>query len=191
MTLGPEHWCPLVGDVDIQGPVAGGRHGWPFGAGVEDLAVLGYVEEEYFVAGMAPTYALAAHSAYTRDGRWSAERSQVVPFRTRIVVRASSRVEQRVHGARSAIRAGTELQALAGHTETAAAHREGLLERMKTRNQDYSKSGPAPRPPTISVILGRERRTEPQLTVGPPSRLGPATASSGSTGRLRLSRTRR
>jgi Alpha/beta hydrolase domain len=136
MTLGPEHWCPLVGDVEIQGPVAGGRHGWPFGASVEDLAVLGYVEEEYFVAGMAPTYALAPDSAYTRDGRWSAEWSQVVPFRTRIVVRASSRVEQRVHGARAAIRAGTELQALAGHTETAAAHREGLLERMKARNQD-------------------------------------------------------
>jgi hypothetical protein len=49
--------------------------------------VLGYVEEDYFIAGMASTYALAPNSAYTRDGRWSAERSQVVPFRTRIVVR--------------------------------------------------------------------------------------------------------
>jgi enoyl-CoA hydratase len=36
-----------------------------------------------------------------------------------------------VWGARAAIRAGTELQALAGHTETAHARREGLLERMK------------------------------------------------------------
>ena len=36
-----------------------------------------------------------------------------------------------VWGARAAIRAGTELQALAGHTETAARHRDGLLERMK------------------------------------------------------------
>lgn len=36
-----------------------------------------------------------------------------------------------VWGARSAIRAGTELQALASHTETATRHREGLLERMK------------------------------------------------------------
>jgi len=36
-----------------------------------------------------------------------------------------------VWGARAAIRAGTELQALAGHTATAAARREGLLERMK------------------------------------------------------------
>jgi enoyl-CoA hydratase len=39
-----------------------------------------------------------------------------------------------VWGARAAIRAGTELQALAGHTKTAAAQREGLLERMKAQS---------------------------------------------------------
>jgi enoyl-CoA hydratase len=36
-----------------------------------------------------------------------------------------------VWGARAAIRAGTELQALAGHTETAARVRDNLLERMR------------------------------------------------------------
>jgi enoyl-CoA hydratase len=36
-----------------------------------------------------------------------------------------------VWGARAAIRAGTELQALAGHTQTAAEHRQGLLDRLK------------------------------------------------------------
>jgi len=36
-----------------------------------------------------------------------------------------------VWGARAAIRAGTELQALAGHTQTAAAYRDGLLEHLK------------------------------------------------------------
>ena len=36
-----------------------------------------------------------------------------------------------VWGARAAIRAGTELQALAGHTQTAATYREGLLEHLK------------------------------------------------------------
>ena len=36
-----------------------------------------------------------------------------------------------VWGARAAIRAGTELQALAGHTQTAEANRQGLLARMK------------------------------------------------------------
>jgi hypothetical protein len=87
MTPGPACWCPLVDEVEIQGPVRGGRHGSPFGASIEDLAALGYIEEEYFIAGMAPTYALAPDSAYTRDGRWSAEQSQMVPFRTRIVVR--------------------------------------------------------------------------------------------------------
>jgi hypothetical protein len=43
MTLGPASWCLLVGDMEIQGPVSGGRHGWPFGASIEDLAALGYV----------------------------------------------------------------------------------------------------------------------------------------------------
>ena len=36
-----------------------------------------------------------------------------------------------VWGARAAIRAGTELQALAAHTQTAAEHRQGLLDRLK------------------------------------------------------------
>src|SRR5205814_7003921 len=40
-----------------------------------------------------------------------------------------------VWGARAAIRAGTELQALAGHTRTAAERRDGLLERMKGENR--------------------------------------------------------
>lgn len=31
MTLGPVSWCLLVGDVETQGPVTGGRHGWLFG----------------------------------------------------------------------------------------------------------------------------------------------------------------
>jgi enoyl-CoA hydratase len=38
-----------------------------------------------------------------------------------------------VWGARAAIRAGTELQALAGHSQSATAHREGLLERMRSQ----------------------------------------------------------
>jgi enoyl-CoA hydratase len=38
-----------------------------------------------------------------------------------------------VWGARAAIRAGTELQALAGHTQTAESNRQGLLERMKNQ----------------------------------------------------------
>jgi enoyl-CoA hydratase len=41
-----------------------------------------------------------------------------------------------VWGARAAIRAGTELQALAAHTATATANRTGLLERMKATSAD-------------------------------------------------------
>ena len=41
-----------------------------------------------------------------------------------------------VWGARAAIRAGTELQALAGHTQTAAAYREGLLEHLKSARRN-------------------------------------------------------
>ena len=41
-----------------------------------------------------------------------------------------------VWGARAAIRAGTELQALAGHTETAARLRDNLLETMKATTSE-------------------------------------------------------
>jgi enoyl-CoA hydratase len=40
-----------------------------------------------------------------------------------------------VWGARAAIRAGTELQALAGHTATAATYRDGLLEHLKRQTK--------------------------------------------------------
>jgi len=40
-----------------------------------------------------------------------------------------------VWGARAAIRAGTELQALAGHSQSAAEYRDGLLERLKQVNR--------------------------------------------------------
>jgi enoyl-CoA hydratase len=49
-----------------------------------------------------------------------------------------------VWGARAAIRAGTELQALAAHTATATANRAGLLERVKAASagrQDPARHG--------------------------------------------------
>jgi Alpha/beta hydrolase domain len=69
----------------ITGPVRGGSHGWPFGAATVDLAAQGYVEEEYFVEGVAPRYRLLGEP--TRDGRWAAERGGSDPFKTRVVVR--------------------------------------------------------------------------------------------------------
>ena len=41
-----------------------------------------------------------------------------------------------VWGARAAIRAGTELQALAGHTATAARYRDGLFEHIKRSTRE-------------------------------------------------------
>lgn len=45
MTLGPACWCLLVGDVEIQGPVTGGRHGLPFGG-----IVIAFQKEEVLLA---------------------------------------------------------------------------------------------------------------------------------------------
>jgi len=36
----------------VEGPVSGGRHGWPFAASLQDVARLGYVEAEFFLAGI-------------------------------------------------------------------------------------------------------------------------------------------
>ena len=57
---------------------------------------------------------------------WPACPSDLTQINKRSVHRAFD-----VWGARAAIRAGTELQALAGHTQTAESNRQGLLERMK------------------------------------------------------------
>ena len=46
-----------------------------------------------------------------------------------------------VWGARAAIRAGTELQALAGHTESAARIRENLLAQVKETARQQPLSG--------------------------------------------------
>jgi hypothetical protein len=47
----------MAGDTEIQVPVMDGRHRWPFVASIEDLAAVGYAEEEYVIAGIAPMYA--------------------------------------------------------------------------------------------------------------------------------------
>ena len=52
---------------------------------------------------------------------------------TRISKRSVHRAFE-VWGARAAIRAGAELQGLAGHTQKAAEHRQGLLDRLKRQN---------------------------------------------------------
>jgi Alpha/beta hydrolase domain len=69
----------------VTGPIRGGRHGWPFGAFYGDIGALGYVEEEYFIAGQALRFAPVG--ALRQDGRWSVEPTTPAPYKTRILVR--------------------------------------------------------------------------------------------------------
>lgn len=71
--------------ISVQGPVSGGRHGWPFGAATRDVAAEGYAEEEFFFSGDAPRY--RAIGEFGIDGEWAAERAGSAPFVTRALVR--------------------------------------------------------------------------------------------------------
>lgn len=70
----------------VEGPITGGTHGWAFGCPLFDLADVGYVAEEFFLTGAATTFRQAQGSAWGRDGRWSAEPTGSVAYRTRFVV---------------------------------------------------------------------------------------------------------
>ena len=71
----------------LSGPITGGEHGRPFTSSVVDLAAHGYVEEEYFLAGTATTYAPAPGTTLGSDGRWDIVPAGTAPFPTRILVR--------------------------------------------------------------------------------------------------------
>lgn len=75
-----------AGEEMIEGPVTGGGHGWAFGRPLFDLKTRGYVEEEFFLTGKATTYRDAPGGTWGRDGRWQAQASAEVPFKTRILV---------------------------------------------------------------------------------------------------------
>src|ERR1700733_1360493 len=56
MTLGPACWCLLLHlDRESIGCGGNGYSGWC--SCIEDLTAGGYIEEDYFIACMAPTYA--------------------------------------------------------------------------------------------------------------------------------------
>ncbi len=71
--------------IKITGPIHGGTHGWPYAAAIVDLADQGYIEEEYFFEGAAPSYRPVGD--FGIDGRWTAERAGETVFKTRAVVR--------------------------------------------------------------------------------------------------------
>ncbi|MCB1647050.1 MAG: hypothetical protein KDI36_16435 [Pseudomonadales bacterium] len=70
----------------VTGPVTGGKFGWPFAASLQDVAQLGYIEEEYFLAGSAKRYRDINDSLSRRDGHWQAEEAGEAPFKTRMIV---------------------------------------------------------------------------------------------------------
>jgi hypothetical protein len=73
--------------MKVKGPVSGGAKGWPFASAAFDLAAIGYVEEEWFLEGEADTFRHRAGTTRSWDGRWEAEVSGALPFRTRVLVR--------------------------------------------------------------------------------------------------------
>ena len=73
--------------VRLEGPIRGGRHGRPWGSPLVDLSALSYVEEEWFLEGEAVTYELVSGTEASTDGRWQAEATGSLPYRTRVVVR--------------------------------------------------------------------------------------------------------
>lgn len=75
----------------VEGPVEGGRHGWPFGAYVGDIGDRGYIEHEFFVSGRATRFVAAG--PLTPDGRWSVLPSDTGDYRTRVLVRRPVSVE--------------------------------------------------------------------------------------------------
>jgi hypothetical protein len=76
-----------MGDATLSREVPTGERGRPFTSATFDLGAEGYVEEEWFLRGEAPAYAVATGSALTPDGRWSVEHASPRPFATRLLVR--------------------------------------------------------------------------------------------------------
>ena len=71
----------------VSGPIAVGRKGRPFTSSLFDLSPFGYVEEEYFIEGMANSYKPAPGSTLRPDGHWDVVVSGTQPYKSRFIVR--------------------------------------------------------------------------------------------------------
>lgn len=69
----------------IEGPVAGGRRGYPFCASLRDLAEKDYVEAEFFMTGEALQY--EPEGELDETGKWSVSPGARAPYTTRLLVR--------------------------------------------------------------------------------------------------------
>ena len=83
-TTTPEENDMPTRDLTVTGPVNSGR-GIPQTATPIDLSSAGYVEEEFFVSGVATSYSPTGEIGF--DGHWNAVPASTAPFTTRILVR--------------------------------------------------------------------------------------------------------
>ena len=76
-----------AGAATVTGPITGGKRNAAFAAPVVDVAVHGYLVEEFFLDGKASAYRLASGAEHSPDGKWMTEKeTEAVPYRTRILV---------------------------------------------------------------------------------------------------------
>ena len=64
-----------------------GKFGWLFGSYVGDLSQIGYVEEEYFIEGIAQLYEAVGELSAMGSGNWTIQPGLIAPYKTRILVR--------------------------------------------------------------------------------------------------------
>ncbi len=72
-------------EMTIPVPARCGSHGWAYGAYFGDLGKYNYIEEEYFLRGIAKR--CQPEGELTEDGKWTIEMSDSEPYQTRILVR--------------------------------------------------------------------------------------------------------
>ena len=75
-----------VASPTLAGPITGGAYGVPFNPlTTSDATKYGYEEQEYFLSGVATSY--APDGTWGEDGRWTATEAATAPFTTRMSVR--------------------------------------------------------------------------------------------------------
>ncbi|MDR0435653.1 MAG: hypothetical protein LBH11_02630 [Propionibacteriaceae bacterium] len=82
---GPTNGATTRGGFTVTGPITSGSHGTPFAAYYGDISEIGYLEEEYFLSGVAQHYVPIGE--LTSDGKWTLESGSTAPYTTRILVR--------------------------------------------------------------------------------------------------------
>jgi len=83
---------PLVPAATVTGPITNGSRGFAATPAVVDLAAAGYVEEEFFLEGIARSY--AQDGDWTADGIWTTTEAASDEYKTRILVRRPGNPEQ-------------------------------------------------------------------------------------------------